>query len=57
MVALGQGIVDIPAIVAAAASAEWLIVELDRCDTDMMTAVVESYQYLARNKLGHGRKA
>ena len=48
MTALGQGEVDIPAILnASAGSAEWLIVELDRCDTDMLKAVSQSYEYLA----------
>ena len=40
----------IPAIVSAGTSAEWLIVELDQCDSDMMTAVADSYAYL----IGHG---
>jgi len=52
MVALGEGDVDIPAIVAAGAgSTEWLIVELDRCATDMMEAVGRSYDYLSRVNL------
>ncbi len=47
MTALGQGKVDIPAILSASADhAEWLVVELDRCDTDMMKAVAQSYEYL-----------
>jgi sugar phosphate isomerase/epimerase len=47
-VAVGQGVVDVPAILKASeGSAEWLIVEFDRCATDIMTAVEESYQYLA----------
>lgn len=45
--ALGEGIMDIPAIVEAGAGAtEWLIVELDHCATDMMEAVEKSYNYL-----------
>jgi sugar phosphate isomerase/epimerase len=56
MTALGEGVVDIPACVAAgAAHAEWLIVELDECATDMFTAVEKSYQYLVNHGLGHGR--
>lgn len=49
MVAVGQGKMDIPAVIAAADPGvlEWLIVELDACDTDMHTAVRESYAYLA----------
>jgi sugar phosphate isomerase/epimerase len=45
MTAVGEGVVDIPAVVAAA-QADWLIVELDRCATDMMEAVQKSYVYL-----------
>jgi hypothetical protein len=55
MTALGEGVVDIPAIVAAGAgSTEWLVVELDRCATDMMEAVHKSYQYLIEKELGRG---
>jgi len=53
MVAVGQGVQDFPAIVNAAnGDTEWMIVELDNCATDMMTAVQESYKYLADNGLG-----
>ncbi len=45
MTALGEGVVDIPAALDAS-SAEWLIVELDRCATDMFDAVGRSYRYL-----------
>jgi sugar phosphate isomerase/epimerase len=56
MVAVGDGNVDYPPIIAAAeGDAEWLIVELDRCATDMMTAVQRSYQYLVGEGLAHGR--
>lgn len=56
MVAAGEGVMDIPAIVAAG-SAEWLIVELDKCDTDMMTAVEKSYNYLTSKGLAHGKNS
>ena len=57
MQALGEGVMDIPAVVQASAGhAEWLIVELDECATDMLTAVQRSYQYLVKNGLGHGTK-
>ncbi len=57
MTAVGQGKVDFPAIVkAAGANTEWMIVELDRCDTDMMDAVRESYDYLTSNGLADGNK-
>ena len=55
MTALGEGVVDIPGVVAAGAgSTEWLVVELDRCATDMLEAVRKSYQYLIGKGLGRG---
>jgi sugar phosphate isomerase/epimerase len=45
MTAVGQGKVDIPAILQAS-QAEYHIVEIDRCDTDMLQAVHDSYVYL-----------
>ncbi len=53
MVAVGQGVLDFPAIVAAASGAQWLVVELDRCATDMLTAVEQSHRYLVQEGLGH----
>ncbi|MFC1960770.1 sugar phosphate isomerase/epimerase family protein [Chloroflexota bacterium] len=54
--AVGAGIMDVPAIVQAAAdSAEWLIVELDHCGTDILAAVLESYDYLVGEGLARGR--
>jgi len=56
MTALGAGNIDIPAIVAAGGEhTQWLFVELDRCATDMMTAVQASYTYLISNGLARGR--
>jgi len=56
MVAVGKGVQDFPSIVTAAnGNTEWMIVELDNCDTDMMTAVQESYAYLLENGLGIGK--
>ncbi len=55
MVAVGQGAVDMPAVVRAADHAAWLIVELDRCATDMVAAVESSIRYLVDEGLGHGR--
>lgn len=47
MVAVGDGVMDFPAVLAAAGDhPEWLIVELDRCATDMLTAVDRSVRYL-----------
>ena len=55
MKGVGQGIMDFHKIIPAATSAEWLVVELDRCDTDMLTAVRESIDYLAAEGLGRKR--
>jgi sugar phosphate isomerase/epimerase len=57
MRALGEGVVDLPGVVAAGAgSTEWLVVELDRCATDMMEAVRKSYGYLIEKGLARGNK-
>lgn len=56
MVAVGSGSLDVQAILTAASSAEWHIVELDRCDTDMFGAIEESYRYLTSNGLSRGQK-
>lgn len=45
MTAVGKGFLDIPGILAAS-RAKWHIVELDRCDSDMMEALWDSYDYL-----------
>jgi len=55
MQAIGEGKMDFPPIIEAAqGTAEWLIVELDRCATDMMEAVEKSYQYLVGEGLARG---
>jgi len=57
MTAVGEGIVDMPAVVQAGGShTQWLIVELDSCATDMLQAVVKSYAYLTKTGLGRGRR-
>jgi hypothetical protein len=38
-------------ILAAASAAEWHVIELDHCATDMMTAVGESLAWLAARGL------
>lgn len=49
MTAVGDGVVDVPAIIQAGIPhTQWLVVELDRCATDILAAVEKSYQYLAR---------
>lgn len=55
MTAVGAGTMDFgPIVEAAQGAAEWLIVEIDRCEGDMMAAVQESYEYLTRNELARG---
>jgi hypothetical protein len=57
MTALGEGVVDIPGVVAAGAGlTEWLVVELDHCATDIMEAVGKSYRYLIGRELARGNK-
>ena len=56
MTAVGAGTLDIAGMVQAAQhTAEWLIVELDECATDMLTAVRASFGYLTAQGLGRGR--
>lgn len=55
MTAVGQGSMDFAPIIEAAPAAEWLIVELDRCATDMTEAVRESVAYLSGAGLGRAR--
>lgn len=50
MTALGTGVMDIPALLAACAHNDYVIVELDECATDMLGAVAQSRHYL----LGQG---
>jgi sugar phosphate isomerase/epimerase len=56
MVSVGSGSVAIADILGAAPTARWHVVELDRCGTDMATAVDDSYRYLTSSKLSRGRK-
>jgi sugar phosphate isomerase/epimerase len=51
MTAVGAGRMPVAEILAAATAAEWHIVELDRCATDMLTAVEQSLQWLASHGL------
>jgi len=54
---IGDGIMDVPGIVEAGGSTtEWLIVELDRCDIDMMTALEKSYSYMTEQGLAKGKR-
>ena len=56
MVAVGDGVVDVPGVLAASPSARWHIVELDRCATDMFEAVERSYDYLVGGDYSRGRR-
>lgn len=57
MVAVGEGVMKFHDIIGASGdNVTHLIVELDHCATDMLTAVEKSYQYLIKEGLGHGNK-
>ena len=51
MVAVGSGRMPVADILAACPSAEWHVVELDRCATDMLTAVGDSLAWLTAHDL------
>ncbi|HEX9543053.1 MAG TPA: sugar phosphate isomerase/epimerase [Streptosporangiaceae bacterium] len=51
MTAVGAGRMPVAEILAAGSSAEWHVVELDHCETDMMAAVGESLAWLAARGL------
>jgi sugar phosphate isomerase/epimerase len=56
MQALGEGITDFKGIVDAGGdNVDWWIVELDRCGTDMMEAVVKSYAFMTDGGYASGR--
>jgi sugar phosphate isomerase/epimerase len=58
MVAVGKGAQNFPAIVkAAAGNTEWMIVEMDKTEGDVFTALQDSYNYLIKNRLARGKKA
>ncbi|MFA7229960.1 MAG: sugar phosphate isomerase/epimerase [Victivallaceae bacterium] len=58
MVAVGSGSNNIKEIIAAADEkvTRWMIVELDRCATDMFGAIEQSYKYLTSKGLASGNK-
>ena len=58
MTAIGQGVLDMPSIIAAADPnvLDWLIVELDSCETDMVQAAKDSYDYMVGAGLGAGNR-
>ena len=51
MTAVGSGRMPVADILAAAPSAQWHVVELDRCATDMLTAIGDSLKWLVANGL------
>ena len=52
MVAAGQGLQDFFAIAEAAAGhTDYMIIELDNCETDMLTAIEQSRTFLIENSL------
>jgi sugar phosphate isomerase/epimerase len=51
MTAVGTGRMPVAEILAAAPAAEWHVVELDRCATDMLTAVRDSIGWLTARGL------
>ncbi len=55
MTAVGQGSVDVAAVIAAAPNAQWHIVELDDCATDMFEAVEASLKFLVGSGLSVGK--
>jgi sugar phosphate isomerase/epimerase len=57
MVAVGSGTVAVAEVIAAAPSADWHIVELDRCDTDIVAAVEASAAHLIGTGLSTGARA
>jgi sugar phosphate isomerase/epimerase len=55
MVAVGDGAIDVPGVLAAAPHAQWHIVELDICETNMLEAIARSRDYLVEHHLSTGR--
>lgn len=54
-VAVGAGSVDVASCVRAAEHADWHIVELDECATDVFEALAASAQYLTGHGFSQGR--
>jgi sugar phosphate isomerase/epimerase len=56
MTAVGDGVMSVPSVVKAGGKhTQWLIVEIDRCATDMFEAVEKSAKYLMSSGLGRGK--
>jgi sugar phosphate isomerase/epimerase len=58
MVAVGKGKMPTRRVIEAADQKvlRWLVVELDACETDMLQAVRDSYDWLTREGLARGRR-
>ena len=55
--AVGTGSLDYPAIFnASAGKAEWVVVDIEACQTDIIQAIFESYRYIVNNNFGVGLK-
>ena len=54
MTPAGDGVLNFPAILPAS-RAKWFLVELDRTDGDMFTAIEKSFQYLTQKGFANGR--
>ena len=58
MTAIGEGVLDFEAIVKASQGrADWHIVEMDECATDVLEAVRKSYDYLTSHHLSQGKNS
>jgi sugar phosphate isomerase/epimerase len=57
MTAVGGGRMPVAEILAACPSAEWHVVELDRCATDVLTAVRDSLSWLTEHGLATAASA
>ncbi len=55
--AVGDGVIDIPGVIAAVDEnvTEWLTVEIDNINSDMLLAIQRSYVYLTSKGLAAGR--
>ena len=54
-VAIGSGVLNIPAALAAAPQADWHVIEFDACATGIFDALEGSYRYLTENGFSKGR--
>ena len=54
MMAVGSGVMDWPPILAAS-NVDWLVVEIDRCGTDMLQAVRDSATWLTGKGFARGQ--